>query len=157
MHLTREKIVENNLPKNKITILRLTGVYGLGDTHNSYGPNRFINSARKEKKIYIFGEGKDERSHIYINDVINLLFKMLKKKIAGTLCVASNKSYKFIHIANLIKDFYKKKNIFIEVVTNKNNNKITKRCFKNLLIYNKKFSLLKDDQLYKNIKKLISS
>jgi nucleoside-diphosphate-sugar epimerase len=157
MHLTREKIVENNLPKNKITILRLTGVYGLGDTHNSYGPNRFINSARKEKKIYIFGEGKDERSHIYINDVINILFKMLKKNIAGILCVASNKSYKFIYIANLIKDFYKKKNIFIDVVTNKNNNKITKRYFKNLLIYNKKFSLLKDDQLYKNIKKLISS
>ena len=48
MHLTREKIVESHLPREKITILRLTGVYGLGDTHNSYGPNRFIKSEKRK-------------------------------------------------------------------------------------------------------------
>ena len=152
MHLTREKIIENHLPKNKITILRLTGVYGFGDTHNSYGPNRFIKSSIKSKKIEIFGEGFDERSHIYIDDVISTLFIMLKDKISGTFCIASEKSYSFIEIANLIKFYFKKNKIEIEIINIKNSNKITKRYFKDLYIFNKNTNLQKNkDKLQKNI------
>jgi nucleoside-diphosphate-sugar epimerase len=154
MHLTREKIVESHLPKNKITILRLTGVYGFGDTHNSYGPNRFIKSAITNKKIEIFGEGKDVRSHIYIDDLINTFYILLKDKIPGIFCLASSKSYSFIEVANLIKSFYEKKSLEIDIIFHANTSKITKRYFQNLLLFDKNIDLqkkeLKDNLLLHN-------
>jgi nucleoside-diphosphate-sugar epimerase len=150
MHLTREKIVESHIPKNKITILRLTGVYGFGDTHNSYGPNRFIKSAIINKKIEIFGEGKDVRSHIYIDDLINTFYILLKDKISGIFCLASSKSYSFIEVANLIKSFYEKKNVVIDIIFHSNNGTITKRYFKNLFLFDKNIDLQKKE-LKKNL------
>ena len=68
MHLTREAILKDNF--NKILcILRPTLIYGPGDTHNGYGPNRFINLALKNKSIPIFGNGEEKRDHIFVEDV----------------------------------------------------------------------------------------
>jgi nucleoside-diphosphate-sugar epimerase len=144
MHLSREKIIETHLPKTKFSILRLTGVYGFGDTHNSYGPNRFIQSALKDRKIQIFGSGNDVRSHIYIDDVIDTFNIVLKEKIFGTYCLSSEKSHSFIEIANLIKNYYKKKGIIVEIILNQNNNKITKKFFKDLFMFEKNINLKKD-------------
>ena len=80
MHLTREKIVQTHLPKEKITILRPTGVYGKGDTHSSYGPNRFVKTALKDNEILLFGSGKDLRNHLFIDDLMVMIFFFLKKK-----------------------------------------------------------------------------
>ena len=44
-------------------IIRPTLVYGPGDTHKGYGPNKFINLALK-KRISLFGNG--EREIIFI-------------------------------------------------------------------------------------------
>ena len=51
MHLTRENILKKVIDSRKLLILRPTIMYGLGDTHNSYGPNRFINHLKKKQKI----------------------------------------------------------------------------------------------------------
>src|SRR3989344_1712873 len=53
MHYTRE-IMARNLAKVQVLVLRPTLVYGLGDTHNSYGPNRFRRAAQKDGKITLF-------------------------------------------------------------------------------------------------------
>ena len=45
--------------KKNLTILRPTLIYGFGDTHNSYGPNRFFNQIIEKREINIFGEGLD--------------------------------------------------------------------------------------------------
>ena len=57
MHLTREIILRNKF-KKILCILRPTLIYGMGDSHNGYGPNRFINLAVKNKSISIFGNDK---------------------------------------------------------------------------------------------------
>ena len=49
MHITRELMIKNEI-KCPFLLLRPTAVFGFGDTHNSYGPNRFINNAISEKK-----------------------------------------------------------------------------------------------------------
>jgi nucleoside-diphosphate-sugar epimerase len=156
MHLTREKIVESHIVKDKITILRLTGVFGFGDTHNSYGPNRFIKSAIKDRKIQIFGKGDDIRSHVYIDDVIKVFAEIIKDRIAGTYCVSSEHSYSFIEIANFIKDDYKKKDVNIDIIFHQNTNKTTKRYFKDLFVFNKNTNLKKNN-LKDNILNLIRS
>jgi len=132
MHLTREKIVQTHLPKEKITILRPTGVYGKGDTHSSYGPNRFIKTALKDNEILLFGSGKDLRNHLFVEDLIFMIFFFFKKKIAGIFCLASDKSFSFIYIANIIKKFLPSTLIKFQP----NNSKSTKKIFKNLLFFN---------------------
>jgi nucleoside-diphosphate-sugar epimerase len=131
MHLTREKIIQTHLPKDKITILRLTGVYGKGDTHSSYGPNRFIKTALKNNEILLFGSGKDLRNHLFIDDLINMLMFFFKKKLPGIFCLASNKSYSFFYIANLIKKLLPG----ILIKFQPNNSKITKRFFRDLYFF----------------------
>jgi nucleoside-diphosphate-sugar epimerase len=155
MHLTREKIVESHLPREKIIILRLTGVYGLGDTHNSYGPNRFIKSAIVDKEIKLFGNGQDKRSHIHISYVINILYINLLNKISGTYCVASKKSYTFLELAKKIQLYLKKRNILIKIINIENISKKTKRVFRNLLLH-KKFSHIKELSISEGLELYIS-
>jgi len=155
MHLTREKIVESHLPREKITILRLTGVYGLGDTHNSYGPNRFIKSAIADKEIKLFGDGQDERSHIHISYVINILYINLLNKFPGTYCVASKKSYTFLELAQKIQLYLKKRKILIKIIKIENTSKKTKRVFRNLLLH-QKFSHIKELSISEGLELYIS-
>ena len=57
MHRTRELMLATEA-KAPIAILRLTAVYGAGDTHNSYGPNRFLRQALKDGRIALFGNAR---------------------------------------------------------------------------------------------------
>jgi len=50
MHRTRELMLAAEA-KAPLAILRLTAVYGAGDTHNSYGPNRFLRQALKDGRF----------------------------------------------------------------------------------------------------------
>ena len=114
MHLTRESILRSKF--NKILcILRPTLIYGIGDNHNGYGPNRFINLALKNKPISIFGKGEERRDHIFIEDLVNIIVKCIEKKGLGILNLASGKVYSFKYIAELIINFSKSKSELIKI------------------------------------------
>jgi nucleoside-diphosphate-sugar epimerase len=104
MHLTREKILEEILGKSKTPylILRPCAIYGPGDTHSSYGPNRFLRSALKEKKIKLFGQGEEKRPHLYIDDLISVLSESLLRKTSGLLHIVHGESLSFGAIAQQI-------------------------------------------------------
>ena len=67
-----------------VAILRPTMVFGAGDTHNSYGANRFRRMARKDGRITLFGEGEETRDHICIDDVVGLIDLTLRHRSSGT-------------------------------------------------------------------------
>ena len=94
MHLTRESILRDKFEKI-LCILRPTLIYGIGDAHNGYGPNRFINLALKNKLISIFGNGEEKRDHIFIKDLIKIILKCVERKAIGTLNLTSGKVYSF--------------------------------------------------------------
>ena len=96
--LARE-FVFSNTECNNLAILRLCAVYGEGDTHNGYGPNRFLNQIRNSETIKVFGEGLNIRDHIHIKDVVELVIRCLKIDFSGTLNLASGKSYSFMDVA----------------------------------------------------------
>ena len=52
-----------------LLILRVTGVYGPGDPHASYGPNAFARSLARDRSVRIFGAGEEERDHVFVDDV----------------------------------------------------------------------------------------
>ncbi len=108
MHRAREIIFQENIAPEKLAILRPTLVYGPGDTHNSYGPNRFRREAFKNDTISIFGEGKDTRSHIYIKDLVDIIEKIISQKISGILNGASDRSISFYDLAKLVSKCFDK-------------------------------------------------
>lgn len=105
MHLARE-VMARNLKKVPLLILRPTLVYGPGDTHNAYGPNRFLRSAFKDKKIALFGGGEETRDHVHVDDVAVLTVKCLLTRGTGILNVATGVSRSFREIAQLVADVF---------------------------------------------------
>lgn len=104
MHLTREQmfVAATAAAKVPLCILRPCAVYGAGDTHNSYGPNRFARTASSEGNIRLFGGGEETRDHVYIDDVAAVITLSIRHRSTGTINVASGRSYAFAEVANAI-------------------------------------------------------
>ena len=71
MHRARELMLASEA-KAPVAVLRLTAIYGAGDTHNSYGPNRFMRQALKDGRIALFGNGEETRDHLHVDDAVDL-------------------------------------------------------------------------------------
>jgi nucleoside-diphosphate-sugar epimerase len=104
MHLAREVMLRTALQKSKtpLLILRPCAVYGPGDTHNSYGPNRFVRTALKDGKITLFGRGEEMRDHVFIDDLARLTVDALCRRSAGVLNVATGRSVSFYDVAQRV-------------------------------------------------------
>jgi UDP-glucose 4-epimerase len=104
MHYNREIIINTTLEKFvKIIHLRPTSIYGINDPHSGYGPNLFFKNFKQKKDICIFGNGKELRDHIYIDDVANIISKIITKNISGPLNIVSGTGITFYQIAKIFK------------------------------------------------------
>ena len=101
MSLGRELACEG-LKTDISTIVRLSPVYGLGDTHNSYGPNRFARQALGDGEITVFGGGEAGRDHVAVDDVADVIVGCIKQDEPGVFNVASGQMRTFSQIAELI-------------------------------------------------------
>ena len=78
--------------------LRLSALYGAGDTHGSYGPNSFMRSLLKEKLIRMFGNGEEYRDHLHVDDAARLVHQLVAAKATGTYNLATGQSRSFADI-----------------------------------------------------------
>ena len=101
MHLAREVMFQNEI-KAPLAILRPSLLYGAADPHNGYGPNRFRRLAAKGEDIVLFGEGEERRDHVFIDDVGELVARMLYRRSAGVLNAATGEVQSFMDIARKI-------------------------------------------------------
>jgi UDP-glucose 4-epimerase len=124
MHIARELMVKQAL-KAPVAILRPTLVYGAGDTHNSYGPNRFRRMAR-DGKITLFGEGEETRDHIFVEDVAALIGLVVVHRSAGTLNLATGNSIAYGDLARRVAALAASK---VDVAGTPRQNPITHRSF----------------------------
>lgn len=104
MHLTRERMLAaaTGATQTPYCILRPCAVYGPGDTHNSYGPNRFVRTALAEGRIQLFGGGEETRDHVCIDDVAAIINRVLNHRSTGILNLASGRSATFAAVADAI-------------------------------------------------------
>jgi UDP-glucose 4-epimerase len=104
MHVAREQILSYAAQARGIPfcVLRPSAIFGSGDTHNSYGPNRFIRSALKERRIKLFGEGEEMRDHVYVGDVVAIIETVLARRSSGILNAVSGRSISFGDLARRI-------------------------------------------------------
>ncbi len=105
-HIVREKLLLDACRSADVAlaIIRPTAIYGPGDTHNSYGPNRFMRSALRDGKITLFGEGEEERDHLYIDDLCRLILMCLSQQSAGVLNAANGTELSFRDVALNIRE-----------------------------------------------------
>ena len=110
MRIVREKmLLRLNIPT---TFFRPTLVYGIGDPHNGYGPNKFIKDIKKNKNIVLFGKGEEKRDHIYINNFSDIVSNLIINRKKGVFNIATGNVISFKNIAKkLLKITNSKKTI----------------------------------------------
>ena len=101
MHLAREVMFQSEI-KAPLAILRPSLLYGAADPHNGYGPNRFRRLAAKGEDIVLFGEGEERRDHVYIDDVAEIVARVLYRRSTGVLNIATGNVHSFMDIAKII-------------------------------------------------------
>lgn len=102
MHRTRELMFQSACGDMPLAVLRSTLLYGPGDTHNSYGPNRFRRIAAETGKITLGGEGEETRDHMFVDDAAMLVADVIAHRSRGLLNLASGQSETFRAVAGQV-------------------------------------------------------
>jgi nucleoside-diphosphate-sugar epimerase len=101
MHLAREMMFTSEI-KPPLAMLRPTLIYGSADPHNGYGPNRFHRLAAAGEPIALFGKGEERRDHVLIDDVAELAARVIYRRSAGALNIATGAVSSFREIAEIV-------------------------------------------------------
>jgi UDP-glucose 4-epimerase len=101
MHLAREVVFAGEI-KVPLATLRPSLLYGAADTHSGYGPNRFWRLALAGEPIVLFGQGEERRDHVLIDDVAELAARMIYRRSAGALNIATGVVASFRDIAETV-------------------------------------------------------
>ncbi len=94
-------------------ILRLFNVYGpsMDVRNNGYGrviPN-FINAVKNNKCLTIFGDGKQVRSFVWIEDMVSALIRVMKSgECPSIINIGNNESHTINELAQLVFEIYGK-------------------------------------------------
>lgn len=105
MHLARELMLGDSVT-GPFAILRPTLIYGVADPHNGYGPNRFRRLAAAGEDIVLFGEGEERRDHVLVDDVAELILRVLRHRSAGVLNIATGAVASFHDIARDVSEMF---------------------------------------------------
>jgi nucleoside-diphosphate-sugar epimerase len=87
----------------QLLIVRPTAIFGPGDTHNSYGPNRFVRTALADHTVRLFGQGEETRDHLYIDDLTRILVDLGAADASGVLNIATGTSRSFGSIVETLR------------------------------------------------------
>lgn len=101
MHLTREIMLRTELLQTSLACVRPTLIYGAADPHNGYGPNRFLRLALSGEDIKLFGQGEEQRDHIHIADVADLVRRCVLYRASGIVNAITGATLSFRAIAEL--------------------------------------------------------
>jgi UDP-glucose 4-epimerase len=91
--------------KNTINaiILRLFNVYGIGQSSEYAGViTKFLSDIKTNNDLTIFGDGKQTRDFVYIDDVICAIILSLNIADSGIYNIASGNSISILDLANLM-------------------------------------------------------
>jgi UDP-glucose 4-epimerase len=82
MHLVREVMLRSEFSGPHLFV-RPTLIYGIDDPHNGYGPNRFRRLAAAEEDIQLFGDGEEQRDHVAVTDIAELVLRLVLHRSIG--------------------------------------------------------------------------
>jgi UDP-glucose 4-epimerase len=101
MHMAREVMLRNEFA-GPLAFVRPTLTYGIDDPHNGYGPNRFRRLAAESKEIMLFGDGEEQRDHVAVNDIAELVLRLVLHRSTGIVNAVSGDVVSFRALAKFI-------------------------------------------------------
>ena len=105
MHLARE-VALRQVHSGPLAILRPTLVYGFDDPHNGYGPNLFRRQAAAGNEIVLFGEGEEQRDHVDVGDVAELVRLLVVHRSEGIANAVSGQVASFCELAEFVSQSF---------------------------------------------------
>jgi nucleoside-diphosphate-sugar epimerase len=101
MHLTREVMLRSEF-SGPLVCVRPTLTYGIDDPHNGYGPNRFRRLAAEGKDLVLFGEGEEQRDHVAVDDIAELVLRLVIHRSTGIVNAVTGEVVSFRALAEFI-------------------------------------------------------
>jgi UDP-glucose 4-epimerase len=84
-------------------IVRPPTIYGPGDKGETYGPVKFTNAAIKKESITLWGDGSELREFMYIDDIADIIRRLIFSPFNGVVNIASGTSYSFCDVLNVLE------------------------------------------------------
>ena len=99
-----ERVLEKICTDNGINlvILRPPLVYGKDDLSQGYGPTGFTYKVVNSEEIILWGDGSEFREFIYVDDIGNIVSRLVNSNYNGILNLVSGTSYTFKEIGSLL-------------------------------------------------------
>jgi UDP-glucose 4-epimerase len=84
-----------------LVCLRPPLIYGPGDEGETYGPSGFVRKAVRGEQVTLWGDGAELREFLFLDDIAELVSRLVFSDFSGVLNAASGKSYTFRHALDL--------------------------------------------------------
>jgi UDP-glucose 4-epimerase len=83
-------------PESSLLILRPALVYGPHEPGYYYGPSGFLNKARAKTPITLWGDGRELREFLFVDDVVDVVRRLTLNGATGVLNVVSGTSRTYV-------------------------------------------------------------
>lgn len=109
--LEAEKLIINQCKENKINyiIFRMFNVYGKGQNKDYAGViSKFFENITQDKEIIIYGDGKQTRDFVSINDIVQAFDCAIKSNSNGVYNIASGESISINQLVEIMFQIFGK-------------------------------------------------
>lgn len=90
---------------SELLVLRPATVYGADEPVKSYGPSGFVKAAFLGEPITLWGDGKEQREFVFVDDLIELTLHLAFHEWQGTLNIVTGVSRSFLDAIAILSKF----------------------------------------------------
>ena len=97
-----EEIYQRCINNNRLLLIRPPLIYSWLEKEG-YQPGGFLESAKSFRNIYLWGDGKEKREFIHVEDAAEITKTLIGRKCSGKVNMVSGRSYSYRSIAENIQ------------------------------------------------------
>lgn len=103
-----EKIFERIFSRQEGAFLAIRPpvIYGFGDASATYGPAGFLKASLEGEAVTLWGDAEELREFIYIDDIVDIVSRLVTGRQTGVLNIASGRSYSFREVLDAVKKIF---------------------------------------------------
>ncbi|MBE9116859.1 NAD(P)-dependent oxidoreductase [Lusitaniella coriacea LEGE 07157] len=113
---------------SSLVLVRPATIYGPGDSGSAYSPSGFGRVALQQETITLWGDGTELREFLFIEDVVQLIYRLTFNEFDGVLNLVSGKSYSFMDILDSISNILDRE---LQINTRSRTKNKVDNCFDN--------------------------
>jgi len=86
-----------------LLVFRPCKIYGPGDPSGAYGPASFVQAALAGGPMAIYGDGRELRDHLFIDDLARAVVPLALSEAEGVYNLASGESHSFAELLDIVR------------------------------------------------------